>query len=217
MANAIERGVIAILRGVRPERVIQAAELCYRHGIRAIEVPLNSPQALTSIERLASHALPRCRIGAGTVLNVGEVTQVRAAGATFIVAPNVNSAVIRAALDQGLGAVPGFATASEAFAAIAAGATQLKLFPASSYGPAHLRALQAVLPAAVRVFPVGGIGAADCARWLDAGAAGLGFGSELFRPGDDDAQLEQRIGTLMQAYRTALGIPGDLPHPFAAE
>ena len=217
MSLQIGDGVIAILRGVRPERAMAVAALCYRHGIRAIEVPLNSPQPCASIERLASAALPGCRIGAGTVLSVADVARVRAAGAEFIVAPNTDGEVIRAALDAGLAAVPGFATASEAFAAIAAGATLLKLFPAASYGPAYLKALRAVLPPAVRVFPVGGIGTADCAAWLGAGASGFGFGSELFRPDDDDARLDQCIGTLMQAYRAASGVPVGVDHHPLAE
>lgn len=217
MGLPINDGVMAILRGVRPARVVQTARLCYRHGIRAIEVPLNSPEPFASIERLASYPLPGCAIGAGTVLSVEDVTRARRAGAEFIVAPNVNAAVIRAALDSGLAAIPGFASASEAFAAIAAGAGQLKLFPAASYGPAHLKALRAVLPTAVRVFPVGGVAPADCQIWIDAGANGFGFGSELFRPDEDDAQLEQRIVRLMLAYRSALGIPGGLPQPLPAE
>jgi 2-dehydro-3-deoxyphosphogalactonate aldolase len=206
MSIAIDDGIIAILRGVRPERVVRVAQLCHRHGIRAIEVPLNSPEPFDSIARLADAALPGCAIGAGTVLGIDDVARVHDAGAQFIVTPNVNAAVIRAALGHGLAVVPGFATPSEAFSAIAAGATRLKLFPASTYGPGHLMALRAVLPPAVRVFPVGGIGAADCATWLAAGASGFGFGSELFRPDDDDATLERRIGTVMQAWRTASGI-----------
>lgn len=217
MSIAIDDGIVAILRGVRPERVVRVAERCYRHGIRAIEVPLNSPEPLDSIARLAGAALPGCAIGAGTVLGIDDVNRARDAGAQFIVSPNVDAAVIRAALGSGMAALPGFATATEAFAAIAAGATRLKLFPAASYGPGHLKALRAVLPPAVRVFPVGGVAAADCARWLAAGAAGFGFGSELFRPDDDDAQLDRRIGEVMHAYRTALGNPAGVIPPSAAE
>lgn len=217
MSQPIGNGVVAILRGVRPERVVQTAALCYRHGIRAIEVPLNSPDPLRSIGYLAAADLPGCRMGAGTVLSVADVDRVRGAGAGFIVTPNVDAAVIRAALDSGLAAIPGFATPTEAFAAIAAGADMLKLFPAATYGPGHLKALRAVLPPAVRVFPVGGVAPAECRRWLDAGAAGFGFGSELFRPDEDDAQLDRRIGTLMQAYHAACGIPTDSTHPLRAE
>ena len=212
MSLQISDGIIAILRGVSPERVVAVAMLCYRHGIRAIEIPLNSPHPFSSIERLARQSLPDCRIGAGTVLNVGEVSSARDAGAEFIVAPNVNADVIRAAHAGDLAALPGFATASEAFTAISAGATQLKLFPAASYGPGHLRALRAVLPPAVRVFPVGGVGPADCAAWLGAGANGFGFGSELFRPDDDDTELDQRIGRLVHACRAISGPPGSLTH-----
>lgn len=217
MGLTIKDGIVAILRGVRPARVIQAARLCYRHGIRAIEVPLNSPEPFASIERLASYPLPGCLIGAGTVLSVDDVNRVRQAGAEFIVAPNVNAAVIRAALDSGLAAIPGFASASEAFQAIDAGANLLKLFPAASYGPAHLKALRAVLPANVRVFPVGGVAPADCQSWIAAGASGFGFGSELFRPDEDDAELEQRIVRLMQAFRSSPGISGVLSQPLPAE
>ena len=211
MSAAIRDGVVAILRGVRPERVIRAAVLCYRHGIRAIEVPLNSPEPFASVARLAEASLPGCAIGAGTVLSVDDAHRARDAGAEFIVAPNADARVIRAALGAGMAAMPGFATASEAFGAIAAGATLLKLFPAASYGPSHLKALRTVLPPAVRVFPVGGVRPADCAAWRDAGAAGFGFGSELFHPDDDDAALDRRIGKLMQAYRAALGAAHPIP------
>ncbi|MCQ4165500.1 2-dehydro-3-deoxy-6-phosphogalactonate aldolase [Tahibacter harae] len=217
MGFEIDNGIIAILRGLRPERAVQTAALCYRHGIRVMEVPLNSPEPLRSIEYLAAAGLPGCRIGAGTVLSAAAVDRVRGAGAEFIVTPNVDGAVIRAARDSGLAAIPGFATPTEAFAALAAGADMLKLFPAASYGPGHLKALRAVLPPAVRVFAVGGVVPAQCGLWRNAGAAGFGFGSELFRPDEDDAQLDQRIGSLMQAYRAAGGVCSDSTQPLSAE
>ncbi|MBL8299662.1 MAG: 2-dehydro-3-deoxy-6-phosphogalactonate aldolase [Rhodanobacteraceae bacterium] len=203
MNPAALSGVIAILRGIRPERVLTAAKLCYEHGIRAIEVPLNSPEPFASIERLVRFRPSDCVVGAGTVLDLDELSRVAGIGVDFAVCPNVDTDVIAAGAAAGLQMLPGFATASEAFAAIRAGATLLKLFPASTYGPAHLKALRAVLPASVRVVPVGGIAPADCAAWLQAGAAGFGFGSELFRPDDDDEVLQQRIAAVMHAYRAA--------------
>lgn len=212
MSLEINNGIVAILRGLRPERAVQTATLCYRHGIRVMEVPLNSPDPLRSIEYLAAAGLPGCRIGAGTVLSAAAVDQVRGAGAQFIVTPNVDAVVIRAARDAGLAAIPGFATPTEAFAALAAGADLLKLFPAASYGPGHLKSLHAVLPPSARVIPVGGLVPAQCGLWREAGAAGFGFGAELFRPEEDDVQLDRRIGSLMQAYRAAGGVcTGSLP------
>jgi 2-dehydro-3-deoxyphosphogalactonate aldolase len=137
------------------------------------------------------------------VLDLDAVRRTHAAGGRLIVAPNCDPEVIRGALQMGMQVLPGIATATEAFSAIRAGATQLKLFPAVTYGPRHLQALRAVLPPGVRVFPVGGIGAAEIPAWLSAGAAGFGFGSELFRPEYDLPEIERRARQLVQALRTA--------------
>jgi 2-dehydro-3-deoxyphosphogalactonate aldolase len=204
-STAGEIPVVAILRGVQPERVVQVADVLWGAGIRIIEVPLNSPDPFTSIAALAAARGADCLIGAGTVLDLEAVRRTHAAGGRLVVAPNCDTDVIRGALHLGMKVFPGVATATEAFSAIRAGATQLKLFPAATYGPRHLQALKAVLPSGVGVLPVGGVGAADIPGWLAAGAAGFGFGSELFRPEYDLPEIERRARQLMQALRAARG------------
>jgi len=200
-----EAALVAILRGVVPERVVEIGEVLYDAGIRRIEVPLNSPDPFASIAALAECRRPDWVIGAGTVLNVEDVRRTHEAGGRLIVSPNCNADVIRHALHLAMQVMPGIATATEAFNAIAAGARQLKLFPAVTYGPAHLAALRAVLPDAVDVFPVGGVGRQDIPRWLGAGAAGFGFGSEIFRPDYGLADIAQRARDLVKALREARG------------
>lgn len=175
--------VVAILRGVRPDEVVAHAEALYAAGIRGLEVPLNSPDPLESIQRLSAAVGGRMAIGAGTVLRPQDVNAVQEAGGTIIVAPNTNVAVIRRALELGLDPAPGFATATEAFAAHEAGARHLKLFPAATYGPAHLRQLGAVLPPEAIVWAVGGVGSDSMAAWWAAGARAFGLGGEVYRPG----------------------------------
>ena len=195
--------LIAILRGVLPDRVVAVADVLYRCGIRAIEVPLNSPDPFASIAALATRHGENCLIGAGTVLTAGDVHRTHEAGGRLIVAPNSCSEVIRSAVQLEMQVIPGIATATEAFSAISAGATQLKLFPAVTYGPQHLKALGSVLPKSVHVFAVGGVGAQDIPAWLAAGAAGFGFGSELFRPDYSLADIEERAQRLVQALQDA--------------
>jgi len=144
-----------------------------------------------------------CLIGAGTVLDREAVTRTHAAGGRLIVAPNCDPDVIRCALDLGMEVLPGIATPTEAFTAIRAGATRLKIFPAAAYGPRFLQAIRAVLPKGIRVYPVGGVGAADIAAWLAAGADGFGFGSELFRPDYDVTEVGRRAGQLVAAFQAA--------------
>jgi 2-dehydro-3-deoxyphosphogalactonate aldolase len=191
--------IVAILRGIVPERAEKVAHILFTHGIRAIEVPLNSPAPFESIGRLAYALGDRCLIGAGTVLGAADVARVKDAGGKLIVAPNTDAAVIAEACAHGLTVIPGFATASEAFAAIAAGARHLKLFPASTYGSGHLKALKAVLPHDVAVYAVGGVSADQMQDWMVAGAAGFGFGSELFRPSYSDEEIELRARRLADA------------------
>jgi 2-dehydro-3-deoxyphosphogalactonate aldolase len=195
--------IVAVLRGLAPARAADVGALLHRAGIRIIEVPLNSPDPFASIAQLCALQLAGCLIGAGTVLTAEDVQRTHAAGGRLVVAPNCEPAVIRAALKFGMRVMPGVATATEAFQAISAGATELKLFPAASYGPGHLRALKAVLPDAVRVLPVGGIGAADIAPWLAAGAGGFGFGSELFRPEYTLDEIDTRARRLLRALAQA--------------
>jgi 2-dehydro-3-deoxyphosphogalactonate aldolase len=201
--SAAETALVAILRGVTPGRVVSVATALYDAGIRKIEVPLNSPDPFASIARLAECGRTDWLIGAGTVLNVDDVRRTHAAGGRLIVAPNCDTDVIRCALQLAMQVLPGIATATEAFNAIGAGAAQIKLFPAVTYGPRHLEALRAVLPTHVGVFPVGGVGAQDIARWLSAGAAGFGFGSELFRPDYTLEDIGRRARHLVQSLREA--------------
>jgi 2-dehydro-3-deoxyphosphogalactonate aldolase len=206
-AASADLPIVAILRGLTPARAVEVASVLYRAGIRIIEVPLKSPDPFTSIARLAALQLADCLVGAGTVLSVQDVQRTHDAGGRLVVAPNCDTAVIRAALTLGMRAMPGVATATEAFQAIAAGASELKLFPAASYGPAHLQALKSVLPAAVRVLPVGGIGAPDIAAWLAVGAGGFGFGSDLFRAEYSLDEIDTRAQRLMRALAEARRAP----------
>ena len=193
--------LIAILRGVVPDRVVGIGDVLYAAGFRMIEVPLNSPDPFASIAALATCNRPDWIVGAGTVLTVADVQRTQAAGGRLVVAPNCDPQVIRSAVQLGMRVMPGFATATEAFQAIQAGAQDLKLFPACTHGPRHLQALRAVLPTSVRVFPVGGIGVTDIAAWLTAGAAGFGLGSELFRPEYELEEIAQRAADLVRAVR----------------
>jgi len=195
--------LVAILRGIRPEEVLDVAAALHEAGIGAIEVPLNSPSPLESVSRLAAKFGDRCLCGAGTVLRPADVDAVHAAGGRLIVTPNTVPAVIERAVALGLTVMPGFATATEAFAALGAGAGMLKLFPAASYGPTHLKALREVLPAAVSVFAVGGVGAANLAPWRMAGCAGLGVGGDLYRAGHPAGEVHRRALALVAAWRAA--------------
>jgi 2-dehydro-3-deoxyphosphogalactonate aldolase len=183
--------MVAILRGLTPERAPETGAALVAAGFRTIEVPLNSPRPFDSIGLLAA-AHPACLVGAGTVVDVAEVDRVHGAGGRLVVAPNCDADVIRRALELGMRVMPGIATATEAFSAVRAGATELKLFPASTYGAAHLRALKSVLPKHVRVYPVGGVGSQDIAPWLESGADGFGFGGELYKPAYTLAELTRR-------------------------
>jgi 2-dehydro-3-deoxyphosphogalactonate aldolase len=197
--------IVAILRGVRPEEVVGIGEALFQAGIRAIEVPLNSPNPLASIRRLVDRLGAHTACGAGTVLSAADVGGVIEAGASFVVSPNTDGAVIRRAVALGLEPAPGFATASEAFQAIGAGARHLKLFPAASYGPGHLRQLKAVLPDETVVWAVGGVGAADLAPWWDAGARAFGIGSDIYRPAQSVAETSAKAAALVQAARGLVG------------
>ncbi len=193
--------LVAILRGVRPDEVVAVAEAAFAAGFRLIEVPLNSPDPLESIARLARSFEGRALVGAGTVLSPASVDAVHAAGGRLIVTPNTDEAVISRAVALGLVALPGFATASEAFRAIAAGARMLKLFPAATYGPGHLKALGAVIPADVRLMAVGGVGPAEMGAWRAAGAKGFGIGGELYRPGATPEEVGRRARDMVAAWR----------------
>jgi 2-dehydro-3-deoxyphosphogalactonate aldolase len=194
--------LVAILRGLTPLRAAEVGAALVAAGFRTIEVPLNSPEPFDTI-KLLSRAHRECLVGAGTVLTAADVERVHAAGGRLIVAPNCAADVIERALQLGLRVLPGIATATEAFAALRAGATELKLFPASTYGPRHLKALKSVLPRHAKIYPVGGIGSPDIAAWLESGADGFGFGSELFTPAYTLADIEKRAHGLIEALRAA--------------
>lgn len=198
LAEALaECPVVAILRGVRPDEVVEHVEALYTAGLRAVEVPLNSPEPLVSLRRIVAAFEGRMTIGAGTVLAADRVDAVAEAGGRLIVSPNTDAAVIRRAVELGLECAPGFATASEAFAAYGAGARHLKLFPATTYGPVHLRQLKAVLPADATVWAVGGVGPDSMAEWWAAGARAFGLGGELFRPGQPSRETADKAARIM--------------------
>ena len=192
--------LIAILRGVKPEEVEAIGEALVEAGFTILEVPMNSPDPLDSIARLARRLEGRAVVGAGTVLRVEDVEAVGAAGGTLIIAPNSNVRVIAAAADKGYVALPGIATPTEAFAALDAGAAALKLFPAEAAGPTVLKAMRAILPKDARVLPVGGIVPELMADWRKAGAAGFGLGSALFAPGMSAADVGARAKTFIETW-----------------
>jgi 2-dehydro-3-deoxyphosphogalactonate aldolase len=182
--------LVAILRGITPAEAVEVGKALDEAGWRVIEVPLNSPQPLESISALAK-ALPHLAIGAGTVLTVAQVREVHRAGGRLVVAPNFNADVVRAAVDLGMECVPGVATPTEAFAALDAGATALKLFPAETIPPAAVKAMRAVLLPSTVLLPVGGISLSNIAEYLAAGANGFGIGSALYTPGKSAAAVKQ--------------------------
>ena len=191
--------IVAILRGVRPVEVAEVGEALFDAGIRVIEVPLNSPDPVASIRVLAERLGDDCVIGAGTVLSTQEVDDVAAAGGRLIVSPNTDGAVIGRALERGCVPVPGIATATEAFHAYAQGARYLKLFPASTYGLTHVRALRAVLPEDTGLLAVGGVGSDNVNDWMRAGVIGVGIGSEIYRPGDSAATVQRSAVAVVEA------------------
>jgi 2-dehydro-3-deoxyphosphogalactonate aldolase len=195
--------ILAILRGVTPDAVVGIGEALVAAGIRLIEVPLNSPDPIEGIRRLVDAMGSRALCGAGTVLEPERVDAVAQAGGRLLVTPNVNPAVIARGVALGMEPMPGFATPSEAFTAVGAGARRLKLFPATGFGIGYLKAIREVLPAGVRTWAVGGTGAGNIGEWLAAGAEGIGVGGALYKAGDDAATVGARAKAMVTAWRAA--------------
>lgn len=199
--------LIAILRGLTPAEAPHVGRALWNAGFRILEVPLNSPQPLESIA-LLREALPEALIGAGTVLTAAQARDVLAAGGQLAISPNFDASVTRTALDGGMLAIPGVATPSEAFAALAAGAHALKLFPAEMISPAAVKAMRAVLPKDALLIPVGGIGAANMAAYVQAGANGFGIGSSLYSPGKEISKLAQDATELIATCEDSMRAKG---------
>jgi len=198
-----ELPLVAILRGLAPQDAEGVGQTLLDAGFRLLEVPLNRPGALDSIRILARMAPPDALVGGGTMLTVGDVSAVAAAGGRLFVSPNTDAQVIRAARAEGMWCAPGFATMTEAFCALGAGAQSLKMFPAES--PAVLKSMRAVLPAGLHVWPVGGIDHDNMAPWLAAGATGFGIGSSLYKPGVALDELGRRARAMVQGWQQAQG------------
>lgn len=200
-ARLAECPLIAIIRGVTPDEVEAIGEALFAAGIRIIEVPLNSPDPLQSIERLARAMGERATVGAGTVLDVANVTRVRDAGGQIVVSPGGDPEVIAAAVAAGMISAPGYFTPSEAFTALKAGAHALKLFPAEAASPAVVKAQRAVLPKDVPILVVGGINPGNMRPYLEAGANGFGLGSGVYKPGQSAAEVGAQARAFVEGLR----------------
>lgn len=194
------RHLIAILRGVEPHEAAAMAEVLVDAGITRIEVPLNSPDPLTSIRNMIAAVGDRAELGAGTVLTTKDVAAVKETGATFVVSPNCDVQVIRCTKTLGMASYPGVFTPSECFDALKTGADALKLFPAGMAGTDGLKAMRAILPAGTLVYAVGGADASNFADWAAASADGFGLGSSLFKPGMSVADVAERAAITVAAY-----------------
>jgi 2-dehydro-3-deoxyphosphogalactonate aldolase len=194
------RQIIAILRGLTPPEAINVCGALCDAGITMIEVPLNSPDPLRSVSAAAKAFTGRALIGCGTALSVADVDTAHGAGCTFVVSPDTNESVIRRTRELGMASYPGAFTATEAFRAIAAGATGLKMFPAEILGPRGIRALKAVLPRDLPVLAVGGASPDNFREYFDAGCAGFGLGSYIFKPGMTLDEIGRRARTAVAAY-----------------
>ena len=201
----MNRKLIAILRGVTKDEVIDIATVLIDAGISSIEVPLNSPEALVSIGKLAEAFGDQALIGAGTVLTRQDVENVAKAGGRMIVSPNCNPDVIQATKALSMFSYPGVMTATECFAALEHGADGLKFFPSFLLGTAGLSALKAVLPASAETYAVGGVGPDNFKEWIDAGVTGFGLGTGIFKPGFTTDDVATRASAIVAAYDTGKG------------
>lgn len=195
--------LVAILRGLEPERAVAVAQLLIEAGIELIEVPMNSPEPLRSIAAIIEAFDAQAMIGAGTVMSVDTVDDLAQLGASLVVAPNCDDRVIARADTHGMLALPGVMTPTEMFAAIESGAAGLKIFPAELFTPAAVKAVRAVLPPELPVFAVGGVNASNMADYLKAGATGFGLGSALFKPGKPVEDVAADAREIVAAFRAA--------------
>ena len=191
--------LIAILRGVRPDEVIPICAALEAAGVVIVEVPLNSPNPMQSISLLAENFGDRLLIGAGTVMTPAQVEEIAGVGGRLIVTPHADPELVRAAKRLGMVAAPGFFTPAEAFRLLDAGADAIKLFPAEGSNPAALRGMRAILPPGTLVIPVGGIAADNIRVWHEAGAAGYGIGSSIYKPGDTPEIVGRKAAALVAA------------------
>ncbi|MEY5007668.1 MAG: hypothetical protein RL764_984 [Pseudomonadota bacterium] len=193
--------IMAILRGITAQDAVSIGEALFDAGISIMEVPLNSPEPLESIKRLAHAFANRALIGAGTVLEAKHVPLIANIGGALIVSPHVDADIISATVAAGLVSLPGYFTPTDAFQAAQAGAHGLKLFPAEGAGVAVLKAHKAVLPPDLPIFVVGGITPDTIAPWRAAGAAGFGIGAQLYRPGDQAQNVYERARQFVEAWQ----------------
>lgn len=196
--------LIAILRGIRPDEAEAHISALIESGFDAIEVPLNSPDWQQTLPQMVRQFGDRAMIGAGTVLNVAQVNAVAAAGGRLIVTPNTDAEVIAGAVRRQIWTAIGCATASEAFTALNAGAQALKIFPASAFGPAYIKAINAVLPPEVPLFAVGGVTPENLADYLAVGCVGAGLGSDLYRAGQPLSRTVEKAQAFVAAYKDAV-------------
>lgn len=195
--------VVAIIRGVTPDEVVDIGNAIYSAGINIIEVPLNSPDPFNSIQKLSLALGDECVIGCGTLLSKKNAKKVAAAGGQIAVTPNTNPDVIKLCIKLGMTPMPGWATPTEAFAAYRAGARYLKLFPASTYGSKHIKAVKDVLPKDAKILAVGGVGAKQAAEWIAAGIDGFGIGSEIYKAGRSAQEVHTRCVDIVAAINSA--------------
>jgi 2-dehydro-3-deoxyphosphogalactonate aldolase len=198
-------GIVAILRGVKPSEVLEIGNALFAAGIRIVEVPLNSPDPFASIAGLVDHFKGRMIAGAGTVLDIESVDKLKRAGGEISVSPDCNGQVIARAIEQGLVPLPGVFTPTEAFAAIRAGARHLKLFPAEAASPKTVKAWKAVLPKPIAVYAVGGVTPANMQEWADAGCAGFGIGSNIYKPGMSAEDVGKAAESFVAAWNRLKG------------
>lgn len=202
---AAECGIVAIIRGVTLDQVAGVGDALYEAGIRIVEVPLNSPEPFRSIAALAARFQGRMVVGAGTVLDVESVDRVKSAGGQISVSPDCNPEVVARAVDRGLVPLPGVFTPTEAFSAVRAGAKHLKLFPAEAASPRTVKAWKAVLPKDVKLYAVGGVTPANMKDWAEAGCAGFGIGSNIYKPGMNAEDVAKAARDFVAAWNSLRG------------